>query len=1699
MKKFSLLITLFSLAFVTYTSRLSSQCNTNTSICTPGTAGPFSFTPASNNPSTCLDFTNGSGTANYGYIILYITQSGPLNLLVNGNNTSGFIDVAVFNITGQTNPCASLSPATQISCNYASSASGCAQFGNAFPCPATVPAPNVTAGQVLMILVEDWSNAHSSFTLQLGPAPGAQTGPPDPTINPVANICNNAASIQLSAVNGGGTWSGPGTSPTGNFNPATAGIGTHTITYNIGTAPCNASSTTQITVIDCTNPPCNMNGININIGACNPVNNQYTITGSVTFTNPPAGGQLIIQDCSGNQQTFNAPFTSPTNFTIPGLNSNSQNCSITATFTSTPACTINIPYTAPAFCQCNANGGTVNASINGQGQNNYILCDGDQIIINTNNNYTYPTDVGAINGNTYNPNITYAIYTCPPIPGLAPDADPCYTGYVTGSFQNYTGTNNGGSTGGLLGALIGAGVNVNGNTLWFAPITLYNGPNFMYNVNCVAVGQPTQVTYLEPITYTATEDCNTGSWIFTFQGGYAAMFGGNFTVSNLSPGNASFNTTTTTNGGSISVTGLNNGDMISFTLTDANGCSITVNGGPYTCCSSNAGTTNANINGNGTNNYILCDGDQIDINSNNDFVLDPGWTNGGITYAIYTCPPTPGVEPQNDPCFSGYVTGTITNFSDINQGGASGGLIGALAGAGVTVTNSTLWFAPMTLNDANNLTYVPGCVHVGPATQVTYLEPINATGIPDCLAGTVTVTITGGYPQFNGSAYTISNVQPAGASVSTNTVNGSGGTVTINGLNNGDMYSITITDANGCPLVFNGGPFVGTPTANANVDGTSCTLSYSLQAIPSFGTGTWTGPAGVVFSPSANDPNAVVTVPSSGSYTFTWTESNGAPCIDQDQVVVVFSNLTISATNVPSTCGSADGEITVTVNGGQTNYSYSLNGAAGQANNTFINLTAGSYTVGVTDAIGCTISITEVINNLAAPVINGIIPTNPLCFGVCDGVISVNASGGTGAIEYSLDGITFQASNTFTNLCAGTYTITIRDANGCTETGNTTLTNPAELALQSSHTNLLCFQDNTGSITLIGAGGTGNLNYTINNGNNITNATGIFNSLPAGNYTLTVADANGCTATGNLTITEPAQLTLNFATVDATCNGTCDGLATAIPAGGTVVNNNYVYNWSPVGIAATNSPTAQNLCAGNYNLQVVDNNGCFINNPFTITSPVNLVFTSVTIVNEACNAACNGSITVTSNTGTEYSIDGVNFTAANSFNNLCAGQYTIHVRDANGCPKDTTVTITAPPVLIVSTGPNATICIGGTATLTAQSVGGTGNVTYSWDNGMNGSSINVSPGVNTTYCVTVTDANGCISAPACVDVELNAPLQVVAVADGSICPGGSFNLTANASGGGGSPYTYNWNNGVGVGQNHTVSPAATTTYTVTVSDQCGTPVATDQVTVTVNTLPAMSISSDNTEGCIPLTVTFNHAALPIGTTCLWSFGDGATSTDCDFPVHTYTQPGCFDVTLQITTPEGCITNLTQNNMICTYGFPNPAFAFGPQPTTIVNTTINFVNLSTGAISYNWEFGTDGILGTSTQTNPNFTFPNTNAGNYEVCLIATNAQGCEAEICQNVLIEDEFLIYVPNAFTPDGDGDNEIFYPVINGADPLSYKLYIFNRWGELIFESNNINVGWDGNHKGIIAKTDVYVWQIEVLPNTSTEKKIFRGHVSLLR
>ena len=900
-------------------------------------------------------------------------------------------------------------------------------------------------------------------------------------------------------------------------------------------------------------------------------------------------------------------------------------------------------------------------------------------------------------------------------------------------------------------------------------------------------------------------------------------------------------------------------------------------------------------------------------------------------------------------------------------------------------------------------------------------------------------------------------------------------------------YTVTGTDANLCvntdavEVTVNALPVVDAGVDQIICDGLMVTLSGS-------GADTYVWDNGVV--------DGIAFTPGVGTVTYMVTGTDGNGCIDSDDIIVQFSDLDFNNEVVSSTCGAANGEITLTGTNGIVNYEYSIdNGANFQASGNFIGLLADDYIVVVQDGLGCDATGLISVSNLDGPEINTVNPTPPTCFGESTGSISINATGATG---FSIDnGATFQPSNVFLGLEDGTYLIAVENGIGCEAYSTIEIIDPAQLTFTTAPSHLSCNGVCIGEIEVNALGGTGTLQYSNDNGANFSLGN-TFTNLCAGDYDMVVQDAIGCLASSIQIVTEPVEMKMTLGITNPLCNSSCDGLINSIPTGG---DGNYTYIWSN----GVTLPLLLNLCSGAYSLNIEDGNGCSIDTTVTLVGPAAAVITNVIEDDESCPGMCDGVIEIVASNATQYSIDGVNFVANPIFTNLCSGNYTVHAQDANECSTDSLVEVGSPIAVGVSVTATSPICIGGSSFLDGTVTGGNQPFTYEWSD--NAGVVlfatedgNVSPILDEVYTFTATDANGCTNAET-VLVEVNGPLTVLSIdGDTPICEGSPSNLSASAGGGDGGPYTYTWDQGLGVGQNQTVTPTATTIYTVTITDGCQTPSISDQVTVIVNTVPTISFTGDELFGCVPVTTNFTDNLVPAGSTCLWDFGDGGTSTQCASPSYVFTQPGCWDVTLTITTAEGCIGTVTIPNYVCVFGYPTADFTFGPQPTSVLNPTIDFVNLSSNADAYNWTFDVGGLEDQSTVEDPQYTFPNANPGTYEVCLEAITLNGCTDTICQNVLIDEEFIIYVPNAFTPGGsDLINNEFKPIVKGEDPLKYSFMVFNRWGELIFETSHSSEGWDGTYKGLMSQQDVYVWKVTCIDPSSKQSHEYMGHVTLLK
>ncbi len=635
------------------------------------------------------------------------------------------------------------------------------------------------------------------------------------------------------------------------------------------------------------------------------------------------------------------------------------------------------------------------------------------------------------------------------------------------------------------------------------------------------------------------------------------------------------------------------------------------------------------------------------------------------------------------------------------------------------------------------------------------------------------------------------------------------------------------------------------------------------------------------------------------------------------------------------------------------------------------------------------------------------------------------------------------------------------------------------LTLSKASTGIGCGGGNTGTASVTALGGTGPYTYSWNPGGFTTSS---LTGLSAGTYTCLVTDASSCYSdTISVTITSTGGgLNSTMSSVGALCNGGNNGTATITANGGT---SPYTYSWTSLG---QNTQTATGLSAGTYTVTITDATGCSGTKTVTVTQP-----TAVTVNQSQVNAGCNatGSASVTGSGGTgAFTYSWNNGQTNQTATALAAGSYTATVTDNNGCSKTTTFTITGGTGPTISgVTPTNVLCNGGTSGIaTATGSGGTGALTYSWNNGQNTQgATGLSAG---TYTVTVSDNNGCTSTTTVVITE--PPVLTVNANGTAACSGSNAQASSTAAGGFGA-FTYSWNNGQNTA---TATGLSTGNYTVTITDANG---CTAQATTAVNSqaIPSAVFTGVDTAGCAPLCVTFNNTTANI-TNWSWNFGDGNNGTGAS-PKHCYTSPGTYSVTLTVTDNNGCTSTYAKNNWIQVYPQVTAGFSASPQPTTILNPTIQFTDQSLNASSWSWSFG-DILNSTSNLQNPTFNYKD--SGCYNVQLIADNQYNCADTANELVCIQGDYELFAPNAFTPDGSGLNDVWNVKGIGIDPNNFKMWIFDRWGNLIFETSDLYQGWNGKANGgkEIAQQDVYVWKVAT-KDFLGNKHNYIGHVSLVR
>jgi gliding motility-associated-like protein len=509
----------------------------------------------------------------------------------------------------------------------------------------------------------------------------------------------------------------------------------------------------------------------------------------------------------------------------------------------------------------------------------------------------------------------------------------------------------------------------------------------------------------------------------------------------------------------------------------------------------------------------------------------------------------------------------------------------------------------------------------------------------------------------------------------------------------------------------------------------------------------------------------------------------------------------------------------------------------------------------------------------------------------------------------------------------------------------------------------------------------------------------------------------------------------------------------------------------------------------------------------TVRDTVVVTVTDLTVIpvptSPSCGGYSDGSITINSVGAIEYSFDnGTTWQASNTQGGFPAGTYSVCARNAQGCTKCANVTIVDPVAVTIAACNDTLICENGTASLWASATGGT---TYDFHWSHTASLLpnqDVSPATNTTYTVYATNESGCQSPEETIEVTIRPSLSATITPDQSVCPGYPGTITVTGSGGIGAPYTYTWSSGQvqsGVSSSITESPMNTTTYTVTVEDGCESTPYVISTQIIAYPLPVPQIAVDEPILCEPAYFTLTNMTDPAMTAgTFWWISDGQEFVNANEVQPDSLYAGSYHVQLIVVSPDGCIDSTTFYDYLTVRPKPIADFKWSPDPVTMFSTEVLLTNYSFGASTYEWTIES-GSPSQSVSEDVVTLFPDGQTGYYAVTLVSTSDLGCWDSVTRIIPVLPEVLIYAPNTFTPDGDEFNQSWRVYIEGIDTYDFELLIFNRWGELVWESHDVTAEWDGTYQGKIMPAGTYSWTIRAKDMIDDEKFVWQGHVYINR
>ena len=604
-------------------------------------------------------------------------------------------------------------------------------------------------------------------------------------------------------------------------------------------------------------------------------------------------------------------------------------------------------------------------------------------------------------------------------------------------------------------------------------------------------------------------------------------------------------------------------------------------------------------------------------------------------------------------------------------------------------------------------------------------------------------------------------------------------------------------------------------------------------------------------------------------------------------------------------------------------------------------------------------------------------------------------------------------------------------------------------------------------------------------------------------YGVTVNENSFCNqqvSPPSVTIFVLQNLTLVTSSVNDTC-GAGLGSATALSVTG---QSPFTYTWPASGTVAA---TLNNLTAGLYTVDVIDDNGCDGTVDVLVDEFVPIYQGSTTIV--SCAGGSDGTAfaeMVPAVGALTWQWNDVNAQTTQTAVGLPAGQYTCTITSSTGCSEDVIVDVLENLQLVASIfALDAVSCNSGSDGVADLNViQGIPPYSYSWTGSSSTSDIATNLSAGQYTCTIIDDLNCTIDFD--VDILEPDPLDITFITPYTeICP--EEGIWLNATGiGGSSPHTFTWfenGNQIGTGDSIYVEhDNANTEYCVVLSEDCGSP--TDEECTIINFHTAINPATNYVSICHVNRAEFQNLSSnnsEIATT-YWDFGEpfnpGVTTLGLDSTSNQYEEVGIYDVTMTVTSIYGCVYIDILEDQVEILGDPIADFDLSVNPTTIFETSVFIQDHSSSDVAY-WDWDSPySVPSTATGVFTEFEFPIGEVGSYPITLFVETADGCRDSVTVYLsVIERSF--FAPNSFTPDGDEFNQTWKPEINGIDPYDFELLIFNRWGELIWENHDPEVGWDGTFNGKIVQTGAYVWKAVTKDKYTDSRTNYSGTIQLLK